>query len=605
MNNWRTAWTADGGRSEVRLVAVGVVGIMAIYVGFWGFEVATAEYLIKHWGYHFMALTVAWWAWSVGQLWLQTVRSDPAGGSPAHRPWTRGEVIGVGLVTLALMASLLGMETLRSKVLYDEYVLQSTAYNMHYFREVATMVRGYDLLGVFVSTDNYLDKRPYFFPFLISLVHDVLGYRTINAYLLNVFLMPVALLVAYRLGRQWHGWRGGMMALVLLGTLPLFGQNATGSGMEIINVLMLMVAVLIGGIYVHRPQENNLSAFILTVILLAQCRYESAIFVVSGIAVVVIGWWREGRVVLSGAAIASPVLLLPVALHNKVLSESPVLWEMKENQLSRFGWEHVPDNIAGAFEFWFHTGWMMANSVLLSALGLVGLGAITAWLLWRRPSLKKLDGQAIAWLAFAVGIGANLALVLFYFWSRFTDPVAARFSLPPYLLMVFMAVLLVRWLDRRLPASKLLFAIVLIAYLSEGVPRHAHHFYSRKGVDEIEWERRFVASLPPQNRLMLTNKTSIVWLLDKTPAILLDRAILMEDRLAHQLTQPLFDEILVSQSLRPTSIDGFHEVVLEERLPEQFELELLTERRFGTRIARISRLVAINPAMLEEAPDDE
>ena len=80
---------------------------------------------------------------------------------------------------------------------------------------------------------------------------------------------------------------------------------------------------------------------------------------------------------------------------------------------------------------------------------------------------------------------------------------------------------------------------------------------------------------------------------------------MMEDRLAYQLTQPMFDEILVSQSMRPTSVDGFHEVVLEERLPEQFELETVAERRFGTRIARISRLVAINSKSLPEGSGDE
>jgi hypothetical protein len=604
VNNLRSGVENGWARVEVRLAAVGLVGLLALYLGFIGIEVALAEPLIKKWGYHFMALTVVWWVWSLWQLWR---RPEHAGANPdaPQEKWSRREVLSMFVVTAALMVSLLGMETLRSKVLYDEYVLQSTAYNMHHFREVATMVRGYDLLGSFVSTDNYLDKRPYFFPFLVSLVHDVLGYRPINAYILNVLLMPLTLMVAYLLGRRWHGWRGGMIALCLLGTLPLFGQNATGSGMEILNVLMLLMAVLVGGLYLEKPENRSLSVFILSVVLLAQCRYESAIYVVSGVMVVLLGWWRAGRVVLSGVAIFSPLLLVPVALHNKVLSESPILWEMKEDQTSRFGWEYVPDNLLGVFEFWFHPGLMMANSVLLSFLGILGLGVVLIWAVRRRPNLRRLDGHALTWLAFAVGIGANLVLVLFYFWSRFTDPMASRFSLPPYLLMVFAVVLLARWMDRRWPVSKIILGATLVAYLGWGVPKHAHHFYSRMGVDEIEWERRFVKSLPPQNRLVLTNKTSLVWLLEKTPSILLDRAIMMEDRLAYQLTQPMFDEILVSQSMRPTSVDGFHEVVLEERLPEQFELETVAERRFGTRIARISRLVAINSKSLPEGSGDE
>jgi hypothetical protein len=591
-------------RTGVRVTAVGLSGVLALYLGFVGLDVELAEHLIKKFGYHFMAFTVVWWGWSLIQFWRNS--GDPSSGSTGLREkWPRREIVSVVGVTAVLMVSLLGMETLRSKVLYDEYVLQSTAYNMHHFREVATMVRGYDLLGSFVSTDNYLDKRPYFFPFLVSLVHDLAGYRPINAYLLNVLLMPVTLWVAYLLGRKWHGWRGGMVALCLLGTLPLFGQNATGSGMEILNILMLLVAILVGGNYLQNPQRNSLSVFILSVVLLAQCRYESAIFVVSGVMVVVLGWWRAGRIVLPGAGIFSPLLLVPVALHNKVLSESPILWEMKEDQTSRFGWEYVADNAMGVMEFWFHPRWMMANSVLLSALGLFGLIAVVIWTVRRRPSLRRLDGQALAWLAFSVGIGANLVLVLFYFWSRFTDPMAARFSLPPYLLMVFAAVLLVKCLDRKWAVTPWVLGATLVAYLGWGVPKHAHHFYSRMGVDEIEWERRFVASLPPLNRLVLTNKTSLVWLLEKTPSILLHRAMLLEDRLVYQLTQPMFDEILVSQSLRPTSVDGFHEVVLEERLPDRFELEVVKERRFGTRIARISRLVAIGPKPEMEKTADE
>ena len=586
------------------MIAVGLIGVLALYLGFVGVEVEVAEHLIKKWGYHFMAFTVVWWGWSLIRLWRSS-RSPSSSSTGWWEKWSRREIISVVGVTAVLMASLLGMETLRSKVLYDEYVLQSTAYNMHHFREVATMVRGYDLLGSFVSTDNYLDKRPYFFPFLVSLVHDVAGYRPINAYLLNVLLMPVTLWVAYLLGRKWHGWRGGMVALCLLGTLPLFGQNATGSGMEVLNVLMLLVAVFVGGKYLQNPQQNSLSVFILSVVLLAQCRYESAIFVVSGVIVVLLGWWRASRIVLPGAGIFSPLLLVPVALHNKVLSESPILWEMKEDQTSRFGWDYVGDNALGVIEFWFHPGWMMANSVLLGGLGLFGMVAVVIWTVLRRPNLRQIDGQALTWLAFAVGIGANLVLVLFYFWSRFTDPMAARFSLPPYLLMVFAAVLLVKWLDRKWPVTQLVLGATLVAYLGWGVPKHAHHFYSRMGVDEIEWERRYIASLPPLNRLMLTNKTSLVWLLEKTPSILLHRAMLLEDRIAYQLTQPMFDEILVSQSLRPTSVDGFHEVVLEERLPDRFKLEVMKERRFGTRIARISRLVAIGPKPEMEETADE
>ncbi len=582
-------WAAN---SRLRLGLFGAVALSAVYIGFIGLDVTMAEWLIKRSGYHFMWFTVLWWVVALVRLVRGQIAAAASLAGPA--PWCRKETFALAAIVLVVSGAHLGMETLRSKILYDEFVLQSTAYNMHHFREVATMVRGYDLLGTFVSTDNYLDKRPYFYPFLISMAHDFTGYRPLNAYLLNVVLMPVGLGLAYILGRRWHGWRGGMLAVGLLGSLPLYGQNATGAGMEMLNLIMLLLAVLTGTWYLERSAGGSLAAFVLTVVLLAQCRYESALYVLPAALVILVGWARSGRLVLPGAALAAPLLLLPVALHNRVLSESPVLWEMKAEQTSRFGWQYVADNARGVLEYWFSLSWRLSNSVLLAVLGLAALAVCGVWLLWRRPSWRRLDAQAVVWLIFSTAIGANLVLVLFYFWSRFTDPMASRFSLPAYLLMTFAGVVLVRWLDRRGPATVVVLALVGLSFLGTTVPKASRHLYSRVGIDEMEWERRFVASLPPKTRLVLSNKTTVFWLLDKTPSILLDRAVLMQDRLAYQLTQPTFQEILVSQSLRPASVDGDFQVVPEERLPPAFRLEALGEKRFGTRLARISRLVAID-----------
>jgi len=57
---------------------------------------------------------------------------------------------------------------------------------------------------------------------------------------------------------------------------------------------------------------------------------------------------------------------------------------------------------------------------------------------------------------------------------------------------------------------------------------------------------------------------------------------------------PDFREILVTQSLRPRSADGQFQLVPEEELPPWIHLELVAERRFGTKLARISRVVAID-----------
>jgi hypothetical protein len=139
-----------------------------------------------------------------------------------------------------------------------------------------------------------------------------------------------------------------------------------------------------------------------------------------------------------------------------------------------------------------------------------------------------------------------------------------------------------------------LMGVMAVFAMGVTVSHQAQHLYSYLGSEEIEWEKRYVAGLAPGERLILTNKSTMPWLLKKIPSILIGRSYLVGDRLQYQLERHTFREILVFQSLRPTTPDGDHQVVLEDRVPPGFELEVIMEKRFGTKIDRVSRLVAVN-----------
>ena len=73
-------------------------------------------------------------------------------------------------------------ETFGFKIVMDEIMLLGTSMSMHLDRTVLTPVRGNDIQGTFVILDGLMDKRPLFFPFLASLLHDLTGYRPANAF---------------------------------------------------------------------------------------------------------------------------------------------------------------------------------------------------------------------------------------------------------------------------------------------------------------------------------------------------------------------------------------------------------------------------------------
>jgi hypothetical protein len=488
----------------------------------------------------------------------------------------------------------LSHETFRSKVLFDEYVLQSTAYNMHFFRDNSAMVRGYEIQGVFLSLDNYVDKRPAFFPFLLSAVHDVSGYRIDNVFVLNAGLFVVALGLIWWLGWRLNGSRGGLLAVALLGSLPLFAQNATGAGMELLNLCVLVFAIVTAAAWLHRPDEIRLSALVLSAVLLVQSRYESALYVVPAAMAILIGWWRVRRIVMSWPVIAAPLLLIPVALQQVVVSNTPIMWELHENQTARFSVDYLPNNLRGAWSFFASFGIVQANSLLLGALGALALVVIGWQLIRTRRWRTGFDPLQESILLFGAGMISVTALIMFYYWAAFDDPMASRFALPMYLLMVLAVVTVAARLDRRWPVSSAILAAVAIFTIGSSAPKQSYHFYSHMGNDELAWERRFVAGLPAASRLIITNKSTLPWLIEQTPSILLERSRAVADRLAEQLAQPDFSEILVTQCMRPSTKEGDYQIPPEDLLPDWFHLELLAERRFGTKLARISRLVSID-----------
>lgn len=92
----------------------------------------------------------------------------------------------VGLVIAALGTAVIESHEPRElKVLYDEFVLSGTAMGMHYLREAVHPIRMHNISDVPEVLEVGVDKRPLLFPFAISCLHDLTGYRVENVFILN------------------------------------------------------------------------------------------------------------------------------------------------------------------------------------------------------------------------------------------------------------------------------------------------------------------------------------------------------------------------------------------------------------------------------------
>ena len=406
----------------VRLVLFGLVAVVAVAFGFLAHSVEEARIWVQRYGYYTIAFTFAWAVFAA-------VKAGPGWARITPR-MSRRETFSLvaTIASLTLVAAVTVPYTY--KVLYDEFVLQATAWCMHEAREVGAIVLGYEVQGVFATFQNYLDKRPFFFAFLVSLIHDLTGYREANMFALNTVLMPVVLGLLYVLARRLAGHVASLAAVCGLGAFSLLAQNATGSGMEMLNLAMLLLVVLLACWYLDAPDEPRLTVLLLGTVLLAQSRYESGLYVLPAALVVLEGWRRSGRLILPAAAMLTPALLIPYALHNTYLSGTPMLWELREGDISRFGAVYLADNLKHAWTFLFDFTGRYTNSWWLALAGIPALLAATWLAIKGIRSWRTASASNVVLVVFGAAIWANLGLLMFYYWGNLDDPIVSRLSLP-------------------------------------------------------------------------------------------------------------------------------------------------------------------------------
>jgi hypothetical protein len=565
------------------------LGLAAVVIGRFFLTVDQALTTVSRGGYWLMLANFVLFGVAVWRL----LRSG-------WREWRLSRA-DVGAVALVIGCSVLwaAHETRGFKILADEELLLGTSMGIHYDREIGYPVRASDVTGPLQLNLKVLDKRPYFFPFLVAIVHDLTGYRPANAFALNTVLGAVFLGLIYVLGWQVgrSRWAGALLVL-LFGGLPLAAQQTAGGGFELLNLVMILCLLLAARRYAASPDENAMEVLCLGATLLALTRYESVIFVLPVGALVLWGWWRAGRVILTWPALALPVFLFPYLLQNRVFAANPATWELGSKGASEvFALHYVPDNLGHALAFFFSTDGYQANSVYFAALGLMALPFL---LLMTVRALRQPPGAganpADTGSAFIVlGLFAVSALLMMYFWGQFDHPVIRRLSLPVHLLLAIAIATVGSSLFRSARGWQFAVAGAVVAIMFQALPmmtRRAYEWDYTPGI-EMAWREEFLRKFPQRDYLFI-DQDSTFWITQRMPATPIKQAGERKEGLAYHLRNHSFSAMYVFQRFKVNEQTGALTVDPADDLGPDFELEPVVQKRIATlHLARISRVTAI------------
>jgi len=567
-----------------RIGLFGLSGAFAIGYGFFGAGADAAIQLVKEAGYWLMLATVA----ALGLQLLLLGRREHW-RFPPPRAWPAAPCLFVGAVSALLWI----LQPSGFKIVMDEPVLAATSLQMHQSREVMTAARGYEINGVFHLLGGFVDKRPYFFPFLTSLLHDFTGYRAHQGVVLNFALTPLTLGLLFAAGsRFWPRW-GGYSSVGLFATAPLLAMNVNSAGFGILNVFMILCAGWAAAAYLRAPDDLRMNVVILTVVLLAQTRYESAMFVLPAAWIIAVGWRRRGALRLSWTAVAAPLLLLPIALQRAIRMEYPGFWQLDKGVEAPFGLSFVPENLEHAADFFFALNARQPNSLLLSVAFLAAL-LVAAGLVSRAGVRAPRRPETLAACGFGAAILANMALLMAYHWGQLDDITATRIALPFLLLQVLTVTAVFGRLPPRFRAGPCLGMATALFFVGVTRPVCARTDFIQWGTDqhEVELLDEWVRQYSDGNPLFITDK-HLVPLNRKVSALPVDDAVEGKARLALHRRLRTFDAMYVAypvvggEDAKPTE--------RARRIESAFELETVRRRRLALRHDyRLARVTGID-----------
>ena len=576
-----------------RFILLALIILLSLVLGFVTFTPAQAVNIVRHGGYWVVlpafVLFATYLIRSLRDAWPQL---------RAVRGWWRA-----GLLVLGAAAFLHVHERHEFKVVADEVVLGSTAMEMHFEREAAVVLRGYTYAGNFTPLNVYIDKRPLFFPFLLSLVHDLAGYRVANVFVLNGLLSLALTALFYLLGRRLGGPPAGVAAVLLLCTIPLVAQNATGGGFELLNMVMIVLTGWLGLLYAEQPVTVRLCAFVLAGVLLAQVRYESAVFILPVGATVLYVWWHERRADLPWPLILTPLLLLLLPLQHNVFNLSQASWQLNDvaGATQPFGPQYFYDNVGHAMNFFFSFDGTQPSSWLVGLLGPFGVGFFVLTLYKQHREIFALEPATAVFCIFVLGLLIHTGLMLCYFWGRWDDPIIRRLSLPAHILLIFAFIFVLPRLTRHRQRWSVLIGVVLVYIVSVTIPASAMHRFTQENfaARTTNWLGGYIRALGAKSVLAIDNNAGLQWFLYRKSSINPVALSLRPEAFLYHYRRHSFDEIIVVQrvglELRPNQ--RFISVV--DDLGPGIQLELIEEKAFApSYLVRISRVVGVDETKL-------
>lgn len=542
-------------------------------------DIALTQQLFVNTTYYALSVTLLCWAGT----YLHAVRDLRR---QAVIDWIKENWPGMAIaLSVTLVAAFAVDPALR--VLSDEANLIGTSKNLFASKTATFTVSGKYYYGSYWDIDVAIDRRPTLFPFLVSLVHACSGYAYSNAFSLNLLLLPVFLLIAYRLAKSLGTETFGVVAALFVAAHPIMLLSVRSAGFDFLAAFFSLLVLKSLLDYCRDRKAAKLAILWMNLCMFAEVRYESALFM-APVVVLLLGFkmitWSKLRP-YAFVYVLTPVFLLPRIWQSMLRGNVP---------------EQAPGTItfsAGNFfanlHEYFEPVLAPSNSYPAHAGALIGLGVIGCLLgvrrLWSRVGVRDWTAPDVKFAIFVAAWMLLQAIVVFsYVWGRAQYPSAARLVLPIDTFFSFAAA----WLIAQALARVRAFVPVLVGagVFALQVPGPSQQRMLNKLTQTRENARtwRFFEDVNEKNILIVTDRPNHFTIMNYG-AMNFETA--RRDRhLFTALERHLFHDVYVIQQVRLSTnepLPGYH-IWPDKRLDPVLEFQ--NDADVLVRVSRLARM---------------
>jgi len=432
-------------------------------------------------------------------------------------------------------------------ILSDEANLVGTSKNLFASRTATFTLSGKNYFDSYWDVDVVIDRRPALFPFLISLLHVVYGYSYQHAFLLNLLVLPGFVLVSYRLAKSLGGETCGIVASLLVVAHPITLIAVRSGGFDFLALFFSVLVIKSVLDHLRAPSAAGLAIVWMNLCMFAEVRYESALFMVPVVALLLV------------FRLVSRNLLRPYAFVYALTPAyfAPRIWQAvlrgsvpdQEAGVTPFSLAYVFDNVREYFKpVLSPLDGYPAHSGIVIALGLVGA---LLWLEARRRAWSRPDWKdpRVRFGAFVVAWMLLQAVILFtYVWGRPQAPSAARLFIAIDAFFSFLAAWALAFsLGRWRPFAAVLIAAAVLAI--EVPVASQHRFLNRlTQTREAATAWRFFDSLHEKRILIVTDRPDLYTIMEY--GAMSFEAARRDPMIFEAFRRRLFYDIYVVQQLR-------------------------------------------------------